>query len=162
MIPEAIGFNYPVEHHACTMTTLPRRQRVENMMGQELYREYQKPREMADISDADIVKMMPATNAVFIWGLDYLLCPLCGERLHAVGFEDPHQVVCKNRHKFPDSEHPDDGQGWFNPDTGKRHCFLGVYNSSCVKKLMDSVLKSLCYMYVLSGEEKYAQKAALI
>ncbi|MGI6086652.1 MAG: heparinase II/III domain-containing protein [Kiritimatiellia bacterium] len=167
VIPEAIGFNYPVEHPTLFLhhdDIAAARQRVEKYdWARQLYREYQKTAEKwLDISDADIVKMMPATNAVFIWGLDYLLCPLCGERLHAVGFEDPHQVVCKNRHKFPDAEHPDDGQGWFNPDTGKRHCFLGVYNSSCVKKLMDSVLKSLCYMYVLSGEEKYAHKAALI
>ena len=68
---------------------------------------------------------------------------------------------CANGHVLPDEEHPDPGTGYVGDD-GRIHYFVGSWNAWVVENLQYRALRPLCLTYLLTGDERYAQKAAFI
>ncbi|MEO6436796.1 MAG: heparinase II/III family protein [Tepidisphaeraceae bacterium] len=116
-------------------------------------------------SDEELVKLIPPPAACFAYGFSG--CPICGEKLKAwwgqggvASLDDPGHIKCVNGHRLPDDAHPDSGEGWVDKD-GKKFYFVGTYYSFVIDTLTTATTR-LCYAYALTGEEKYAQKAALM
>ena len=107
---------------------------------------------------------MPGKGACFAYGLTG--CPICGaewgfwDKARA-SFDNPGHVTCDNGHVLPDAAHPDAGTGWVAPD-GRIHYFVGSYNAWVIEKLTLTAVENLAYAYSLTGDDRYAAKAALI
>jgi hypothetical protein len=119
----------------------------------------------ADKSDADLIGLIPAEHACFAYG--FAGCPICGGTLKSwwgaggvASLSDPGHIRCVNGHRLPDHDHPDSGTGWTDKD-GKKFYFVGTYNSFVIDTLT-SAMTDLVNAYALSGEQKYAHKAAVI
>lgn len=120
--------------------------------------------EWAGKEDAWIASLIPPKGACFAYG--FTGCPICGASWGTWGaarctFENPGHVTCANGHVLPDAEHPDPGTGYVGPD-GRTHYFVGSYNAWLVETLQFKALQPLAYVYALTGDEKYAAKAAYI
>lgn len=108
--------------------------------------------------------VVPAPGASFAYGI--VACPICGANWgpfarEGASFAKPGHVTCANGHTFPDAAHPDPGTGYVGPD-GRIHYFVGAYNSWVVETLTFKALENLVYAYSLTGDERYASKAAVI
>ena len=114
--------------------------------------------------EAWIAGLLPTEGACFAYG--FTGCPICrgswgtweGARCT---FDKPGQVTCANGHTLPDAEHPDPGTGYLGPD-GRIHYFVGSYNAWVVETLQFRALLPLAYTYTLTGDERYAARAAFI
>jgi hypothetical protein len=114
-------------------------------------------------SDEDLIKLIPAPGACFAYGFSG--CPICGQTMGTWGstgcmLEDPGHITCPKGHRLPDEQHPDPGTGW-RDKTGKIFYFVGAYNSFISETLLQAT-SDLVHAYALTGEEKYANKAALL
>jgi len=114
--------------------------------------------------DAWIASLIPPKGACFAYG--FTGCPICRASWGQWGgarcsFDNPAHVTCANGHVLPDAEHPDPGTGYVGPD-GRIHYFVGSYNAWVVETLQFKALQPLAYAYTLTGDEKYAAKAATI
>lgn len=115
-------------------------------------------------SDEWILEMLPEGGAAFAYG--FTGCPICGARWGTWGgarcsWDQPGKVTCSNGHVLPDAEHPDPGTGYVGED-GRIHYFVGSWNAWVVETLQFDALRPLCLTYVLTKDERYAQKAAFI
>ncbi len=109
-------------------------------------------------SDADIRKLVPRPHAAFN---RTAACPLCGKRLSA-DFSHPFTAWCRGcKQRFPNPRYPDDGRGWKNPKTGRRHYFVGCYNEFAIFQF-DRALRALADAYALTGEEKFARALTVL
>ena len=104
-------------------------------------------------------------------------CPIDGSELTLRGFDHPGDVMCLERgHVFPEThdgvEVTDDGGGWVVPEdvpedwaatdhVGERIWFRAVYNGR-VARVIRSSIPSIAYAYLLTEDEEYARKAALM
>ncbi len=109
-------------------------------------------------------RAVPPPGSAFAVGISG--CPICGGNWgpwarDGASFDNPGHVTCPNGHTLPDAEHPDDGTGYTGPD-GRIHYFAGSYNAWVVETLTFQALENLVYAYSLTGEERYATKAAVI
>jgi hypothetical protein len=109
-------------------------------------------------------QVVPPPGSAFAVGISG--CPICGGNWgpwarDGAMFDNPGHVTCPDCHILPDAEHPDDGTGYVGPD-GRVHYFVGSYNAWVVETLTFGALENLIHAYSLTGEEKYAAKAALI
>lgn len=114
--------------------------------------------------DAWLRGVVPKPGAAFAYGLQS--CPVCGAGWGAWGrdggsFDRPGRITCRKGHTFPDRDHPDPGTGYVGPD-GRKHYFVGAYNAFVVEALTFQALENLVYAYTLTGDERYAAKAAVI
>jgi hypothetical protein len=120
--------------------------------------------EWAAKDEAWIIAQVPPKGACFAYG--FTGCPICGagwgiwDKAKA-SFDNPGHVTCDNGHVLPDAAHPDAGTGWVGPD-GRIHYFVGSYNAWVIEKLTLTAAENLAYAYSLTGDERYAAKAALI
>ncbi len=110
------------------------------------------------------LQVLPAGGACFAYG--FTGCPICDASWGIWGdaqasFDQPGQVTCKQGHTLPDAAHPDAGTGYVGPDQ-RIHYFVGSYNAWVVETLTFKALEHLALAYSLTGEERYAAKAALI
>jgi hypothetical protein len=108
--------------------------------------------------------VMPKPGAAYAYGLAG--CPICGAGWGAWGleggsFDNQGHITCKRGHMLPDLEHPDPGTGYIAPD-GRIHFFIGSYNAFVIETLTFDALENLVYAYTLTGDERYAAKAAVI
>jgi Heparinase II/III-like protein len=114
--------------------------------------------------DAWLRSAVPAPGAAFAYGI--VACPVCGANWGPFGreggsFANPGHVTCSNGHTMPDADHPDSGTGYVAPDR-RIHYFVGAYNAWAVETLTFKALENLVYAYSITGDEKYAVKAAVI
>jgi hypothetical protein len=114
--------------------------------------------------DAWFANLLPEQGACFAYG--FTGCPICGASWGTWGgarcsFDKPRQVTCGKGHVLPDKDHPDPGTGYVGPD-GRIHYFVGSYNAWIVEQFQSTVLRPLTLAYTLTGQEKYAQKAAFL
>jgi len=105
---------------------------------------------------------LPEAGASYAYGLTG--CPLCGGSFGTWGgarcaWDRPRQVTCTNGHTLPDAAHADDGTGYKAPD-GRFHYALGVWNAWVTEQWTLQAIPSLAYAYALTGDEKYAERAA--
>lgn len=113
--------------------------------------------------DAALRALYPAPGSCFAYGFSG--CPICQGSIGTWGsgsssFDDPGHVRCVNGHRLPDDEHPDPGTGWVDA-TGKKFYFVGAYNAFVIDALIAASTR-LCLAYGLTGEERYARKAAIL
>lgn len=104
-------------------------------------------------------------------------CPIDGSELTLRGFDHPGDVMClEHGHVFPEThdgvEIIDDGGGWIIPDdvpddwaaadyVGDPIWFRAIYNGR-IARLIRSSLPAIAYAYLLTEDEEYASKAALM
>ena len=114
--------------------------------------------------DAWLLAQVPGRGACFAYGFSG--CPICAaawgiwDKARA-SFDRPGTVTCDNGHVLPDAAHPDAGTGWKGPD-GRVHYFVGSYNAWVIEKLTLDAAETLATAYSLTGDERFAAKAALI
>jgi len=109
-------------------------------------------------------QMMPGKGACFAYG--FTGCPICRASWGTWGsakctWDNPGHVTCANGHVLPDTEHPDSGEGYTGPD-GRIHYFVGSWNAWVTENLIHGNAGYCALAYALTGEEKYAAKAAFI
>jgi len=114
--------------------------------------------------DAWLRSVVPAPGAAFAYGI--VACPICGANWgpfarEGASFDRPSHVTCSNGHTLPDADHPDGGTGYVGPDR-RIHYFVGGYNAWVVETLTFKSLEYLVHAYSITGEERYAAKAAVI
>ncbi|MBM4048636.1 MAG: hypothetical protein FJ279_26330, partial [Planctomycetes bacterium] len=114
--------------------------------------------------DEWFAQQLPAKGACFAYG--FTGCPICSSSWGTWGgarcsWDKPGKVTCANGHELPDAEHPDPGTGHVGKD-GRIHYFIGSYNAWVVEQLESSACRSLALAYTLTGDERYAHKAAII
>ena len=118
----------------------------------------QQADEWAARSADEIRGLVPKPYAVFDRSTT---CPLCAARLTA-SFTRVAKGYCPRcKQAFPNDRYPDDGQGWQNPETGKMHHLVGVYNDMTISAF-DRGLRNLADAYVLTGEEKFARTGSVL
>ena len=114
--------------------------------------------------DAYWLAYLPEPGACYAYG--FTGCPICGGSTGTWAgarctWDNPSQVTCTNGHALPDAEHPDSGEGYTAPD-GRIHYFVGQYNAWVTEQWTTKALPMLSQAYLLTGDEKYAERAALL
>ncbi len=115
-------------------------------------------------SDAYWLSFLPEPGACYAYG--FTACPICdggtgtwhGARC---SWDKPGQVACVNGHTLPDAEHPDEGEGYQAPD-GRIHYFQGQFNAWVTEQWTQYALPALTDAWLLTEEERYANRAALL
>jgi len=118
--------------------------------------------------DAYWLAFRPKPGACYAVG--FTGCPICGGRTNfAIGanaraactWDQPGQVRCEHGHALPDAAHPDTGDGYVAPD-GRRFYFVGQYNSWVTEQWTNVALPALAQAYLLTGDERYADRGLLL
>ena len=107
---------------------------------------------------------LPKPGACFAYG--FTGCPICGGdwgwwSAADCSFERPGTVRCSGGHVLPDADHPDPGTGYVGKD-GRTHYFVGSYNAWAIEKLIFGAANHLAYAYSVTGDARYAEKAARV
>jgi hypothetical protein len=110
------------------------------------------------------LKLLPEKGACFAYG--FTGCPICKSSWGTWGgarcdWNNPGHVTCRQGHVLPDADHPDPGTGYKGPD-GRLYYFVGSWNAFVTEQFIHSMAGNCALAYSLTGDEKYAQKAALI
>jgi len=106
---------------------------------------------------------LPDPGACYAYG--FTGCPICGSRCGTWSgarctWDRPRTVVCANGHVLPDEDHPDEGAGYVAEDK-RIHYIIGTWNAWVTEQWTLKALPSLAHAYALTGDEKYADRAAL-
>jgi hypothetical protein len=114
--------------------------------------------------DAYWLSFLPEPGACYAYG--FTACPLCDGRTgtwHGANcsWDRPGQVRCGNGHDLPNAEHPDEGEGHTAPD-GRIHYFKGQFNAWATEQWTQHALPALTEAYLLTEDERYAERAALL
>lgn len=118
------------------------------------------------MSNEQLRGLVPPLGSVFAYGLAG--CPVCGANWPWWGkgvasLDKPGQATCPKCMKiFPDSDHPDSGEGWHDPKSGKTYYFVGCYNAFIAQQITLSALYELSTAYAITGEGKYSHAAAVL
>ncbi|MEO6876445.1 MAG: hypothetical protein ABI222_16630 [Opitutaceae bacterium] len=119
-------------------------------------------------SDAYWLGFRPGPGACYAIG--FTGCPICGGQTNvAIGanarpncsWDEPGKVRCENGHLLPDAAHPDSGDGYTSPD-GKKFYFVGQFNAWVTEQWTNVALPALAQAYLLTGDERYADRALLL
>jgi hypothetical protein len=106
-----------------------------------------------------IKKIVPPIGSIYTYGLGLNLDPVQQKRMSWRGWKDPRHVEAGNGIIYPNDSNPDDGTGWTDPATKKKYYFVALANGMTVKQLETIDLPALVNAYVLTGNEKYAERA---
>lgn len=116
--------------------------------------------------EATLLKLIPPPGATYAYGLTG--CPICQGQFAdwwggkgAATLDDPDHVKCVNGHRLPDDAHPDTGDGYVDPATGKRYYLLATFRSFAIDSLMGA-LSQLSSAYGYTDDARYAERAAFI
>ncbi len=110
------------------------------------------------MDDGQLRRIMPKKGATFD---NKAPCPVCGQAC-AAGFERIGQVYCAKCGKaFPNTEYPDDGQGWKNPQTNETTYFGGFYNSYAIDRITSGAA-DLSHAYALTHDERFARALSVL
>jgi len=115
-------------------------------------------------SDEYWLEKLPGPGACYAYG--FTGCPICGASWGTWGgarcsWDHPGHVTCANGHVLPDEGHPDNGEGYVGPD-GRIHYFVGSYNAWVTEQFTLRALPALSQAYALTGDERYAARAAVL
>jgi len=105
---------------------------------------------------------LPEPGACYAYG--FTGCPICNARTGTWAnarcrWDRPRTVQCANGHVLPDNDHPDDGTGYVATDK-RVHYFIGIWNAWVTEQWTIHAVPSLAHAYALTGDEKYAERAA--
>jgi len=115
-------------------------------------------------SDEYWLSFLPEPGACYAYG--FTGCPICGSRTGTwagayCSWDQPGRVRCSKGHVLPDEDHPDDGHGYTAPD-GRIHYLVGQYNAWVTEQWTNNALPALSTAYLLTGDERYAARGALL
>jgi hypothetical protein len=105
---------------------------------------------------------LPEPGACYAYG--FTGCPLCGSSTGTwsgarCAWDKPRQITCGQGHVLPDETYKDDGTGYKAAD-GRFHYLVGSWNAWVTEQWTLKAIPSLAYAYTLTGEVKYAERAA--
>ena len=139
-------------------------------------------------SDAELRDLIPTADVPRAFNVGTAGCPKCGKAIYERGGTYPWILDLKQPFKvkcpvcggvFPDNdfkayydsgfkdkqylegEYPDDGWGWVGPD-GHRYWLVGYANHWTLHSHIVPAVGNLGMAYVLTGEKRYAHKAAVM
>lgn len=112
--------------------------------------------------EKDWLQFLPGPGACYAYG--FTGCPICNASCGTWGgarcrWDRPGTVECARGHVLPDAEHPDDGTGYHGPD-GRVHYLVGIWNAWVTEQWTTHAIPSLGHAYALTGDERYAERAA--
>lgn len=140
-------------------------------------------------SDEDLRDLLPSAQVPRAFDLNVHGCPVHGDAIFNKGGaypwildpRHPFQVECPIGHeKYPsndfvkymksgfkdragmDQKYADDGWGWLDPETGERYWFVAYANQWNWNRTIGPAILNLSRAYVLTGDKKYAHKAAVM
>ena len=113
--------------------------------------------------DYDFVKsIIPASGSIYTYGLGKDLDPVQQKKMKWRGWKDPRHVESVDGVIYPNASHPDKGNGWTDPKTKSPYYFIALANGMTIKQLESVDLPALVNAYILTSNEKYAQRALWI
>lgn len=115
-------------------------------------------------SDQYWLSFLPAKGACYAYG--FTGCPICKSATGTwdkalCSWDKPGHVRCEKGHVLPDAEHPDSGKGYKGPD-GRIHYFVGQFNAWVTEQWTLNALPALSKAYLLTGDERYAERGMLL
>ncbi|MCP4646006.1 MAG: hypothetical protein GY851_36520, partial [bacterium] len=115
-------------------------------------------------SDAYWLEFLPESGACYAYG--FTGCPITGKTFGTwagarCSWDRPGKVMNGEGRLLPDEEYPDDGTGYKAPD-GRMHYFTGIWNAWVTEQWTLRALPALSQAYLLTGDERYAQRGALL
>ncbi|HOM80908.1 MAG TPA: discoidin domain-containing protein [Armatimonadota bacterium] len=112
-------------------------------------------------TEEEWLRFLPPPGACYAYG--FTGCPICRSSWGTWGgarcsWDRPGTVQCTQGHILPDAKHPDDGSGYKGPD-GRVHYFVGSWNAWVTEQWLNAINR-LGHAYALTGDERYAERAA--
>src|SRR6185437_8410007 len=109
---------------------------------------------------------MRAEHGDYGWIMDpskpfKLTCPVDGTVFPSNDYESYYRSGFKTKNNG-DGKYVDDGWGWTDPKTGEKFWFVAYYNHWMWQKYLVPGLSDLANAYLLTGDKKYAHKAAVM
>lgn len=106
---------------------------------------------------------LPEPGACYAYG--FTGCPVCGASTGTWGgtrcsWDRPRTIECAQGHVLPGEACPDDGLGYQAPD-GRWHYLVGSWNAWVTEQWTTKAIPALAHAYALTGDERYAERAAL-
>ena len=93
--------------------------------------------------------------------LFHLKCPSCGTEFPSNDYAAYYRSGFKTKDDG-DGKYVDNGRGWVDPKTGEKFWFVAYYNHWLWHKYLVPGLHDLAEAYLLTGDKKYAHKAAVM
>jgi hypothetical protein len=109
-----------------------------------------------------IKKIIPPKGSIYTYGLGLDLDPVEQKKMKWRGWSDPRHVIAANGIVYPNESVKDDGTGWVNPSDKMKYYFVALANGMTIKQLETVDLPALVNAYLLTGEEKYAERGLWI
>ena len=103
------------------------------------------------------LQFLPEPGACYACG--WTGCPVCGSRFADCRWDLPRKTKCRKGHLLPDAAHPDDGAGYVAKDE-RVHYPVGFWNRWVTERWTRRALPALAHAYALTGDERYAERAA--
>lgn len=115
-------------------------------------------------SDEYWLSFLPAPGACYAYG--FTGCPICTARTGTwaganCSWDNPGHVTCANGHVLPNEECPDEGEGFVAAD-GRTHYLVGQWNAWVTEQWTCNALPALSRAYLLTGDERYAERGLLL
>lgn len=109
-----------------------------------------------------IKKIIPVKGSIYVYGLGKNLDPVQQKKMKWLGWKNPRHVVADNGIVYPNASVQDTGTGWVDPATRTTYYFVALANGMTLKQLETIDLPALVNAWILTGEEKYAERALWI
>jgi hypothetical protein len=109
-----------------------------------------------------VQKIIPPQDSLYVYGLGLNLDPVKKKRMTWRGWDDPRRVQGADGEIYPSETHPDSGAGWTDPQTRETFYFTAFANGMTVARLGKSDLPAIVNAYLLTGNQKYAERALWI
>lgn len=115
-------------------------------------------------SDEYWLRFLPEPGACYAYG--FTGCPICTARTGTWGgancsWDNPGHVICANGHALPNEQCPDEGEGFVAAD-GRTHYLVGQWNAWVTEQWTCNALPALSRAYLLTGDERYAERGLLL
>ncbi|MBI5380699.1 MAG: heparinase II/III family protein [Opitutae bacterium] len=171
--PEAVVVRGNTRHPCINLTpedVAAARQRVERYDWAKRERDQilQNAAPWLEKSDEYWLKFLPAQGACFAHG--FTGCPDCGARTNFTpgantdplcSWDEPWRIRCEKGHVLPNEKFPDAGTGYVAPN-GTIHYLVGQYNAWVTEQWTYKAIPPLAQAYLLTGDERYAERGLLL
>ncbi len=111
------------------------------------------------------LQFLPEPGAAYAYG--FTGDPSTGSRFGGAwsgarcSWDHPRQVRNDEDRWFPNDEYPDPGTG-YRAEDGRIHYFVGIYNAWVTEQWTLNALPAISEAYLLTGDERYAERGTLL